>query len=91
MIDVKGSIITIDAMGCQEEIAKKIFSKEADYVLSLKENQPPLLQDVTSIFERANERQYKKMIHKQKIEKIHCHGRKETRRYTLIAPLDGLT
>jgi predicted transposase YbfD/YdcC len=86
VIDVKGSIVTIDAMGCQKEIAKKIVAKEADYVLSLKENQPTLLEDVISIFRQAEESQYKKMIHKQKLEKVHCHGRKETRRYTLIVP-----
>jgi hypothetical protein len=40
MIDVTGSTVTIDAMGCQQEIAKKIVKKGADYVLSLKENQP---------------------------------------------------
>ena len=88
MIDVKGSIITIDAMGCQQEIAKKIVEKEADYVLALKDNQPSLHQDIASIFEQAEERQYKKMIHKQKLEKVNCHGRRETRRYTLIAPRD---
>jgi Transposase DDE domain len=42
MLDVKGSIITIDAMGCQTEIAKKIKKKEADYLLCLKENQKTL-------------------------------------------------
>lgn len=86
MIDVKGSIVTIDAMGCQQEIAKKIVDKEADYVLSLKDNQPTLCKDVASIFVQAEERKYKKMIHKQKLEKIRCHGRIETRRYTLIVP-----
>jgi predicted transposase YbfD/YdcC len=86
MIDVEGSIVTIDAMGCQQEIAKKIVDKKADYVLALKDNQPSLCQDVASIFEQAEQCQYKKMIHKQKLEKVHCHGRIETRRYTLIAP-----
>jgi predicted transposase YbfD/YdcC len=86
MLDVKGSIVTIDAMGCQKEIAKKIVAKEADYVLSLKENQPKLLQDVISLFTQAEESQYKKMIHKQRLEKVDSHGRIETRRYTLIVP-----
>lgn len=88
LIDVKGSTVTIDAMGCQQEIAKKIIEKEADYVLSLKENQPTLFQDVQNIFLRAEqgEKKYKKMIHKQKLEKVNSHGRKELRRYTLIMP-----
>ena len=88
MIDVSGSTVTIDAMGCQQKIAKKIVEKGANYVLSLKENQPTLYQDVHNIFLQAEqgEKRYKKMIHKQKLEKIHDHGRIETRRYTLIMP-----
>jgi predicted transposase YbfD/YdcC len=89
MIDVEEGIVTIDAMGCQKEIAKKIVEKKANYVLSLKENQPTLLQDVISIFKQAEESQYKNMIHKQRIEKSNSHGRRETRRYTLIVPREN--
>lgn len=46
MLDIKGCIVTIDAMGTQKEIAEKIVSKEADYILSLKENQKTLYNDV---------------------------------------------
>ena len=93
MLDIKGSIITIDAMGCQTEIAKKIKKKEADYLLCLKENQKTLYDNVLSIFERAEEnkqKQYKKILHRRKIEKIHDHGRIETRRYTLVSARDPL-
>jgi predicted transposase YbfD/YdcC len=88
MIDVAGSTITIDAMGGQQEIAKKIVKKQANYVLSLKDNQPTLYQDVQNIFLRAEqgEKKYNKMIHKQKLEKVRSHGRIETRRYTMIMP-----
>ena len=55
VIDVADSIVTIDAMGCQQEIAKKVVEKGADYVLSLKENQPTLYQDVQNIFFPAEE------------------------------------
>ena len=47
---IEGAIITIDAMGCQKEIAKKIISRNADYVLALKENQPELLEEVEDEF-----------------------------------------
>lgn len=50
MLYIKGCIITIDAMGCQKKIAKKIVEKEADYVLALKENHPNLYNDVEEIF-----------------------------------------
>lgn len=55
MLNVEGAIITIDAMGCQNDIAKQIITQGADYVLSLKENQPTLYQDVCAIFLRAEE------------------------------------
>jgi predicted transposase YbfD/YdcC len=84
IIDIKGSIVTIDAMGCQQEIA----NNGADYVLNLKENQPSLYHDVESIIEKAIAEQFKNMRHSQKLEKIHDHGRIETRRYTLITPRD---
>lgn len=90
IIDVKNGIVTIDAMGCQQLIAKQIISQEGNYVLSLKENQPTLYQDVVSIFEKGEERQFKKMLHRRKIEKIRDHGRVETRRYTLMSARDPL-
>ena len=92
MLDIKGAIITIDAMGCQTDIAKQIIIQEADYVLSLKENQPTLYQDVRAIFLRAEEgeKKYKKMLHLRRVEKVHDHGRTETRRYTLISSRDPL-
>lgn len=52
LLDVKGSTVTIDAMGCQVEIADKIRSKQADYVLSLKGNQSQLHEEVKETFER---------------------------------------
>lgn len=87
MINIEEAIITIDAMGCQTDIAKQIISRGADYVLSLKENQPTLYQDVCSIFLRAEnaEKKYKGMLNLRRIERVHEHGRVETRRYTLIS------
>lgn len=46
MLEINGCIVTIDAMGMQKDIAKKIISKNADYILSLKENQRKLYRDV---------------------------------------------
>jgi predicted transposase YbfD/YdcC len=51
MLEVKGAIITIDAMGCQKEIALKIREKEADYVLSLKGNHGKLHKNIKTFFE----------------------------------------
>lgn len=49
---VKGCIVTIDAMGCQREICKKILEAEADYTISLKGNQGTLHDDVKAAFDR---------------------------------------
>ena len=50
LLKVKGCIVTIDAEGCQTEIAKKIREKKADYVLAVKANQPQLLDEVSDFF-----------------------------------------
>src|SRR5437667_7356495 len=46
MLAIEGAIVTIDAMGCQRDIAQQIIDKKADYVLALKGNQGSLRQDV---------------------------------------------
>jgi predicted transposase YbfD/YdcC len=56
----QNSIVTIDAMGFQKEIALQIIEQGADYVLALKENQPSLHQDIKSIFALGEYRQFKK-------------------------------
>ena len=53
MLDIAGAIVTIDAMGCQKEIAKVMTEQEADYVLALKENHPTLSEEVTQFFDEA--------------------------------------
>lgn len=93
LIEVKGSIVTIDAMGCQTNIAKQIKGKGADYVFGLKENQKSLHDSVEKIFQMAEsnpQKQYKNILHRRKVEKIKDHGRIETRKYTLVSARDSL-
>ncbi|MFT4152309.1 ISAs1 family transposase [Parafilimonas sp.] len=52
MQEIKGCLVTIDAMGCQQEIASKIVSKEADYILAVKGNQGHLYDDIQEAFDR---------------------------------------
>ena len=90
MIDVKGDIVTIDAIGCQIDKAAKIRKKEADYVLALKDNQPTLHEDVADYFdwiEKELPKDEKYDIWKGKAEK--CHGRIE-KREILTAPADWI-
>jgi predicted transposase YbfD/YdcC len=51
MLNLHGSVVTIDAMGCQVEIARQVVDQGGDYVLSLKENQPGLHRDCAELFE----------------------------------------
>jgi len=51
--DVTGGIITIDAMGCQRNISKKIIQKKADYVFAVKLNQPRLYEEINEYFQWA--------------------------------------
>jgi len=51
-LDIKGCTITIDAMGCQREIASQVVKKEGDYILAVKENQKTLHTEVVNAFEK---------------------------------------
>ena len=84
MLDLSGSIVTIDAMGTQKAIAGQIISHKADYVLALKGNQTNLHADVKAILDQAIAEQWRDAQDKpithtcfQKREKDH--GRIETR------------
>lgn len=90
MLDIKDAIITIDAMGCQTAIAKQIIKQGGNYILSLKDNQETLHRDVASIFAIGEDRIFKKMLNRRKVEKNRGHGRSEWRRYTLISARDPL-
>ena len=73
LLDIAGSIITIDAMGTQIEIAKKIIDKKADYVLALKANHPTLYSQVREWFQTtlANNFQGINVSYDKRIEKGH--------------------
>jgi len=88
VLDLEGCVVTIDAMGCQKEIAKQIARKGADYVLSLKGNQGNLHKEVELLFEDAIKNGYKDLPHDTCTTVDGGHGRVETRRYTVIADTD---
>ena len=78
LLEISGCIVTIDAMGCQREIARKIVEdKDADYVLALKGNQGGLFEDVKGLFEHAQEVGFENCEHYRTEEK--GHGRLEVR------------
>lgn len=90
MLELKGALVTIDAMGCQKAIAKTIHDKGGDYILPVKGNQPTLRQDIELFFseQRACGFADAKVFFHQTIEK--GHGRLETRRHWSTADIAWL-
>jgi predicted transposase YbfD/YdcC len=82
---LEGALVTIDAMGCQVEIADKIVAHKADYLLALKGNQPTLEADVLDYFRTAPTAE---LVTKTTVEK--AHGRIETRTYSASRVVDWI-
>ena len=82
---LKGALVTIDAMGCQVAIADKIVEHKADYLLALKGNQPTLEAEVADYFHSAPAQE---LVSKDTIEK--GHGRIEMRTYTASSKVDWI-
>jgi predicted transposase YbfD/YdcC len=87
-IDVAGSIVTTDAMGCQRDIVEKIVEKGADYVLHLKGNQGTMHEDVKLWFEWASENHFKDTPCSTIETFDYGHGRTEQRRYYLSSQVE---
>jgi predicted transposase YbfD/YdcC len=83
MLEISGCLVTIDAMGCQTEIARQIVAGGADYVLAVKGNQPTLHQGIAKFFDDSLEDDFAhtKVRHYQTEEK--GHGREEERYYSI--------
>ncbi len=80
-LELTGCIVTIDAMGCQKNIAKEIIESDADYVLALKGNQGVMHQEIKSFLDDALEHGFAGIEHQQDQTVEKDHGRIETRRY----------
>jgi predicted transposase YbfD/YdcC len=87
LLDLKGATVTIDAMGCQKDIAAKIVSRGGDYVLALKNNHPTLHDAVAAEFTAALEAPAAPVEMRRHVTVETNHGREERREhYTLPAP-----
>jgi predicted transposase YbfD/YdcC len=84
MMAIEGAIVTIDAMGCQRDIAQKIIDKKADYVLALKGNQGSLREDVELFVAEQKASGFKDSKISQNQTVDGDHGRIETRITTVI-------
>ena len=92
LIDIKGAIITIDAMGTQTEIVRLIHHKQADYVLALKKNHPTLHSQVKNWFESAVEWNFEgiQVSVDRRVEKGHHRTEKRIVRAVSISVFAGL-
>ena len=90
MLSLEGAIVTIDAMGCQKEIAKQIVNKNADYVLALKGNQGALREDVELFAAEQKANGFKDTAVSQHETVDGDHGRIETRKYTVLHDISWL-
>ena len=81
---IEGAIVTIDAMGCQRDIAQKILDKKADYVLALKGNQGSLREDVEMFATEQKARDFADTEISRDTTIGGDHGRIETRTTTVI-------
>ena len=87
MLELAGCIVTIDAIGCQREIAEAIVELEADYVLTVKENQGHLYEDIKELFDAAAEVNFKEVPHDYCRTVDKGHGRLEIRQcWTICDP-----
>jgi predicted transposase YbfD/YdcC len=90
LVDIRGAIITIDAMGTQTAIAAQIIDSQADYVLALKGNQETLHDAVVDYVDEQMQTDFTNITARRHITKETGHGREETRHYIQMPALKTL-
>lgn len=90
MLELSGSLVTIDAMGCQTKIARKIVDAEADYCLAVKGNQPTLHRGIADFFDDHLEDDFARTKVRRYQTHEKGHGREETRYYFLCPVPENL-
>ena len=88
-LDIKDCVITIDAIGCQKQIAKQIIQQKGDYCLAVKTNQATLYEEIKDYFSYIEQKEAEVLSSYQTIEKNH--GRIEKRKYIISSDVDFLT
>lgn len=90
MLEISGCLVTIDAMGCQTEIARQIIAGNADYALHVKGNQPTLQQGMKEFFEEHLEDDFVRTKVRRYETQDKGHGREEARDYYICPVPDDL-
>jgi len=87
---LKGCIVTMDALGCQTEIAEKIVAQGGDYVLAVKDNQKNLSQAIVEFFATAEAFDFRNIEVQKRVCTEKDHGRLETRRAALVTDVSWM-
>lgn len=91
VLDLDNCIVTIDAMGCQTEIAEKIVSQQADYMLAVKGNQGTLSEDITDLFAGFEQDDWQAVVHDYYKTINKDHARLEIRECWVVSKTEYLT
>jgi predicted transposase YbfD/YdcC len=91
LLDLHGALVSIDAIGCQKDIARQIRADEGDYLLAVKDNQPTLRSDVERCFAQAYDQDLAGITHDSFTTQEVSHGRCEERVYTVLYEPPGLS
>jgi predicted transposase YbfD/YdcC len=90
LLDLHGALVTIDAMGCQKDIAEKIVAGGGDYVLAVKDNHPHLLEDIQACLCQALDGADIQLTYDAHTTTEQGHGRQETRTYVIVQEPENL-
>lgn len=90
MLDIKGCLVTADAMNCQKETARQITEQGGIFVLALKENHPNLCESVRLFLEQAEKDNFTDLTTRTVTIREKDHGRIEERRYRLVDLPEGI-
>lgn len=90
LFDINGALVSIDAMGCQKKIAQAVIEAKGDYILTVKGNQPHLMEDIRACFEQAFENDFLDRDHDSYQTQGKGHGRYEKRTYTILKEPEGI-
>jgi predicted transposase YbfD/YdcC len=90
LLDLKGALVSIDAMGCQKDIAAEVIERGGDYVLTVKDNQERLKSDIIDSFVKAYDNDCQGVRYQKYETAEHGHGRHERRVYEVIYDLEGV-
>jgi len=91
LLDLKGATVTIDAMGCQKEIARQIIAQKGNYVLAVKENQPTLHEQIVMTFKEARLEKFQGWKHDYAESVASGHGRIEKRQLWVTSDIAHLS